>query len=93
MQLAPLHKGGLHEVGYMPGKEDGLDIPPLAGDFTVAIGVDGTTIQGSPFAVSINPGKIDIGTTLVSGPGVSFNNMDPGTTRAVGLCRLNQVDP
>ena len=80
--VAPEATGGRHEVVYVPGKEEGNDLPPLAGQFEVDIGVDGTRIQGSPFSIAFSPGKIDITATEVSGPGVSFNMMNPGTTRA-----------
>jgi len=80
----------------MPGQETGVAIPPLAGTFEINIGVAGTPIQGSPFTISFSPGKIDVSTTQVSGPGVSVNVMDPGTTRAgipVGPCRLALSNP
>jgi hypothetical protein len=73
---------GVHGVVYRPGTEDGTTIPPLAGNFTVAIGVDGVGIRSSPFAVRFSPGRIDIAATQVSGPGIVFDFMNPGTVRA-----------
>jgi hypothetical protein len=56
--------------------------PYIAGAFTLSITDNGRHISGSPMEVSFRADSFAIDRTVVYGPGVNFNNSNPGTVRS-----------
>ena len=77
-----------HEiVTYVGG--NGTDPPPgtfeplyIAGQWFIHITDAGQHIKSSPLLVTFNTAAFSVDNTVVYGPGVNFNNSNPGTVRA-----------
>eukprot|EP00951_Prasinocladus_malaysianus_P032713 scaffold319690_cov45-Prasinocladus_malaysianus.AAC.1 len=72
-----------HQVAVAAGGNGTAnDRPYLAGLFLLHITDQGVHIKGSPVEVNFQPGSFYMDQTVVYGPGVNFNNSNPGTVRS-----------
>ena len=74
-----------HDIKTLGGGNGTLattDRPYLAGLWILSITDTGQHIKGSPMEITILTAGFDIDRTVVYGPGVNFNNSNPGTVRS-----------
>lgn len=73
-----------HDIRVLAGGNgtSGSFNPYVAGDWFIEITDAGQPIKGSPLRLTFRPGPFSIDNTVVYGPGVNFNNSNPGTVRS-----------
>lgn len=72
-----------HTVTMLAGGNGTAPVRPyIAGVFELHITDGGVHVSGSPMQITFRADSFDIDRTVVFGPGVNFNNSNPGTVRS-----------